>query len=107
MTPPARREEKGSDVNVAAHLLHDVLLGSVDACVVIGNDSDLRLPIAWARERVPTGLVNPTKSYPAGALNADVGSGAGDHWWHQLTEAELRSAQMPDNVGRLRKPPGW
>jgi uncharacterized LabA/DUF88 family protein len=40
----ARREEKGSDVNVATHLLHDVLRGEVDAAVVISNDSDLRLP---------------------------------------------------------------
>lgn len=107
MASVARREEKGSDVNVAAHLLHDVLTGSVDACVVISNDSDLKLPIVWARERVPTGLVNPTRNYPAGALNADKSFGAGGHWWHQLTEAELQSAQMPPTVGSLTKPPGW
>lgn len=59
----ARREEKGSDVNVATHLLLDVLNGGVDAAIVISNDSDLRLPILEARSRVPVGLVNPTKSY--------------------------------------------
>jgi hypothetical protein len=38
----ATYEEKGSDVNVAAHLLVDVLAGGFDAAVVISNDSDLR-----------------------------------------------------------------
>ncbi|MGD8166690.1 hypothetical protein ACEXOS_005665 [Herbiconiux sp. P16] len=41
MVPIARREEKGSDVNVASHLLIDVLEKRVDAAVVVSNDSDL------------------------------------------------------------------
>ena len=40
-----KREEKGSDVNVATHLLVDVLTGAIDAAIVISNDSDLALPI--------------------------------------------------------------
>lgn len=81
MASVARREEKGSDVNVAAHLLVDVLEGAVEAAVVISNDSDLMLPIQIARKHVPVGLVNPTKGYPAGALNAAPAVGAGGHWW--------------------------
>lgn len=54
-----RQEEKASDVNVATHLLLDVLGGEVDAAVVVSNDSDLRLPIREARQRVPVGLINP------------------------------------------------
>lgn len=64
MASVARREEKGSDVNVASHLLIDVLGGMVDAAVVISNDSDLEFPVRHARELVPVGLVNPTKGYP-------------------------------------------
>src|SRR2546426_5052091 len=37
MVSYAHREEKGSDVNVASHLLVDVLKGDVDAAVVISN----------------------------------------------------------------------
>jgi hypothetical protein len=33
--------------------------------------------------------------------------GRGGHWWYQLTPADLTSAQLPDPVGRYRKPPGW
>ena len=46
-------EEKGSDVNVATHLLLDVFRQDVDAVVVVSNDSDLRLPITQARSAVP------------------------------------------------------
>ena len=65
------REEKGSDVNVAAHLLLDVMRGHVDAAVVISNDSDLELPLRWAREQAPVGLMNPARSsWPASCAEA-------------------------------------
>lgn len=64
-----KREEKGSDVNVATHLLTDVLTGSVDAAIAITNDSDLALPLRIARQHVPVGVINPQKTKPlAGAL---------------------------------------
>jgi hypothetical protein len=107
MVSVARREEKGSDVNVAAHLLLDVLENRIDAAMVISNDSDLALPIRQARARVPVGLVNPTKGYPAGALNGDPSDGVGGHWWYQLTVNDLQAAQLPNTVGKLRKPAGW
>jgi hypothetical protein len=44
MVSYAHREEKGSDVNVASHLLVDVLTSVVDAAVVVSNDSDLEHP---------------------------------------------------------------
>jgi hypothetical protein len=107
MARVARREEKGSDVNVASHLLIDALGGRVDAAVVISNDSDLAFPVTEVRERIPVGLVNPTRSYPAGKLNGTPSSGAGSHWWYQLTGADLFASQLPATVGSLTKPPAW
>lgn len=107
MVSIARREEKGSDVNVASHLLLDVLAGSVDAAIVISNDSDLEFPVTEARKRVSIGTVNPTKNYPAGKLEGAPGDGVGGHWWYQLTAADLTSAQLPPTVGRLTKPAPW
>ena len=40
MVSVARREEKGSDVNVATHLLIDACDNNIEAAVVISNDSD-------------------------------------------------------------------
>ena len=42
-----REEEKATDVNVASHLLFDVLTSRMDAAIVISNDSDLRFPKRW------------------------------------------------------------
>ena len=103
----ARREEKGSDVNVASHLLIDVCSGAVDAALVVSNDSDLAFPVAWCRERVPVGLVNPTKGYLAGPLQGSRATGPGRHWWYQLRWADLAESQLPEVVGALTRPTGW
>jgi len=100
-------EEKSTDVNVASHLLLDVAGGTVDAAVVISNDSDLRLPIRESRLRVPVGMVNPSSGQLAGDLRGEAGSGAGGHWWYQLKGADFLACQLPDPVGTLAKPAGW
>jgi hypothetical protein len=102
-----RREEKGSDVNVAAHLLRDIFTGAVDAAVVITNDSDLGLPLRMARAVIPVGTVNPQTGYLAGALRGLPTDGRGRHWWRQLQPTDFRSHQLPDPVGKYRKPRGW
>jgi uncharacterized LabA/DUF88 family protein len=107
MVSVARREEKGSDVNVAAHLLLDLMNRRIDAAVVVSNDSDLAFPIARARDLVPVGLVNPSPGFPAGALNDDPQRGAGSHWWYQLAPDDLTSAQLPNPAGRYHLPAGW
>lgn len=101
------REEKGSDVNVAARLLHDVLTGNVEAAVVVSNDSDLGLAVKMARERVPVGVINPQKKYLAGALSGKVYDGAGNHWWSKLEPSHFTRHQLPNPVGGMHRPSGW
>jgi hypothetical protein len=107
MVSHARREEKGSDVNVAAHLLLDVLQNDVDAAIVISNDSDLRLPLIEARKRVPVGTVNPSSSFLAGDLKGKPDDGVGNHWWSKLSAADYRAHQLPDQIGAYAKTAGW
>jgi hypothetical protein len=107
MVSVACREEKGSDVNVATHLLSDVLLDEVDAALVISNDSDLQLPISRARTRVPAGLINPSVNPMAGALRGDAQAGAGRHFWRQLAAGDFTRHQLPNPAGRYRSPSGW
>lgn len=38
-------EEKGSDVNLASHLLLDAFQGNFDVAAVLSNDSDLVEPV--------------------------------------------------------------
>ena len=84
MVSYASREEKGTDVNLAAHLLLDVLGGAVDGVLVISNDSDLRFPVEQARLHVPVGIINPSHNYLAGDLRGLPADGAGGHWWARL-----------------------
>jgi uncharacterized LabA/DUF88 family protein len=107
MVSVAYREEKGSDVNVAAHLLLDVLTDAVDAAIVISNDSDLRFPVEEARRRVPVGTVNPSASRLAGDLKGSATAGAGRHWWRQLSGADIIAHQLPEPAAGFHRPPGW
>lgn len=102
-----KREEKGSDVNVATHLLVDVLTSVVDAAVVISNDSDLALPLTVARQHVPVGLLNPSPQPLAGALKGDRSEGVGGHWWRRLATQDWHDCQLPDPVGTICRPASW
>ena len=100
-------EEKGSDVNVASHLLIDVYSREIDAAILISNDSDLRLPVQRARSRVPTGTVNPRGRPTAADLKGDPGDGVGGHWWYRLKADDFYRCQLPDVVGDSQRPPSW
>lgn len=100
-------EEKGSDVNLASHMLVDVLSGSADAVVVVSNDSDLAFPVRTARQRVPVGLVNPSQGPFAGDLTGDKTEGVGRHWWWRIKADTYRKYQLPDPAGSSTKPSDW
>lgn len=59
-----RVEEKGSDVNLASHLLLDAFQDSYDVAAVVSNDSDLVEPIRIATEVLgkPVGLLSPVSN---------------------------------------------
>jgi NYN domain len=107
MVSYARREEKASDVNVAGHLLIDTLEGTIEAALVISNDSDLAFPLREARKRVPVGTVNPSPTYMAGQLKGRPTDGVGGHWWIQLTAADFLNHQLPDPCRGHQKPVPW
>lgn len=101
-------EEKGSDVNLATHLLHDAWAGRYDAALVFSQDTDLLEPLRLARhelgKRVEVVVLDGRKP---GKL-ALSGS-----YQHHLTPARLAAAQFPDSVpfgkrGKIaQKPAEW
>lgn len=107
MVSVANREEKGTDVNVASHLLLDVLQDAIDAAIVISNDSDLGFPVRRARERVPVGIVNPSKGWLAGDLQGKPTEGVGDHWWVKLKKPDFCNHQLTDPCAGYDKPAPW
>lgn len=86
-------EEKGSDVNLASHLVRDAFLDRYDVALVITNDSDLvepiRIAIGEAGKRV--GLLVPVK-YPTQSL-IDAAS-----FYLHIRSGHLRKAQFSNPV---------
>ena len=56
-----RTEEKGSDVNLAVHLINDGWLDAYDCAVVVSNDSDIAEAMRLVRQHQGKriGLVTP------------------------------------------------
>lgn len=113
VTPPPpraqvyRTEEKGSDVNLAIHLLNDAWQDAYDCAVVVSNDSDL----AEALRLV--------KLLPAKLIGLVTPGAPGRHTSRQLAMHSdfvrrirtwmLSSSQLPNPVPQngARKPKGW
>jgi len=68
-----KKEEKGSDVNLAVHLLNDAWKNEYDCAVVVSNDSDLAesMKLAKLHDKV-IGLVTPGAL--CGKLHLNFGS---------------------------------
>jgi uncharacterized LabA/DUF88 family protein len=100
--------EKGSDVNLAAHLINDAHRGSFDEAVVLSGDSDLyeAVRIVTRDIRKSVTIVNPaTGGFASGKLLR-----VASHYRH-IHENELRTNQFPlslsDSVGMITKPSEW
>jgi len=101
-------EEKGSDVNLASHLLNDAWKGLFTEALVITNDTDLKTPI----EIVATEMGLPvTLACPAAPVSPALAAVA-THTRH-ISRAMLGNAQFPDpivkvNGSQITKPsPDW
>ena len=102
-----KTEEKGSDVNIATHLLHDGYAGSYDAAIIISNDSDLVEAIRIVRFELKKAVIilNPFRDSPSHELNL-VAS-----FVKPIRQGVLSASQFPsplqDKNGKFYKPGGW
>lgn len=100
-----RTEEKGSDVNLATHLLADGFRGDCQAAVVVSNDSDLKAPIEVVRGELglTVGVAVPSPRVRRSALPAD--------FYRRIRQGALEASQFPptltDTHGVIRRPPTW
>ena len=98
-------EEKGSDVNLACHLINDAWKDCYDQAVIITNDTDLVEPIRIVtQERArPVTLLCPM---PKGA--ATELKNVATHTRH-IREAHVTASQFPDTlpITSIRKPNDW
>lgn len=99
-------EEKGSDVNLATHLLLDGFEDDYEMAVVISNDSDLELPIRMSKIRLgkQVGVFDPSRKRSFTLFKAAS-------WYRPLRQGPLSASQFPntlsDTNGPFTKPIGW
>ena len=99
-------EEKGSDVNLAAHLLNDAWRDAYDIAVVVSNDRDLaeaiRLVIKDVKKEVI--VLCPAREGVVAKGLADVASDV-----KYVRTGQLKAAQFPDQLSgtQIHKPAGW
>jgi uncharacterized LabA/DUF88 family protein len=102
-----KTEEKGSDVNLATHLLMDAFDNKFDVAVIVSNDSDLKEPIAQVRDRFGKriGLLVPRTIHVSRALQPLA------NFVKRFGPSALANAQFPttmsDAVGTFHKPQSW
>lgn len=111
-----KTEEKGSDVNLAVHLVRDGFLGLYDQALVVSNDSDLCEAIRVVREDLnkPVIVLFPAfdGQHCGGSKRTisyhlkQVASGV-----RFVRESNLKNAQFPEHIqyvgAEIRKPVEW
>jgi len=98
-------EEKGSDVNLAAHLLNDAWKGLFETAVVFSNDTDLIEPIRMVtvERKLPVFVVCPGRWPMAPGLEK-----VATHRRY-IRRAMLVASQLPDPIPgtTIQKPANW
>jgi uncharacterized LabA/DUF88 family protein len=100
-----KTEEKGSDVNLAIHVLNDAWLDLYDCAVIVSNDSDLAESLKLVKEQhnKVIGLITPGKGHPSRELlrYAD--------FTKRIRKGVLAISQLPDPIPgtTIYKPKVW
>lgn len=113
--PPQPPQEKGSDVNLAAHMLLDAFDDTHDVALLISNDSDLVPPVEIVRDRFQRVVI--TAMPVSSPIRKRYGSNqlrAASSYYFLINERArhlLRDSQFPDIVegpaGLIEKPLRW
>lgn len=100
-------QEKGSDVNLASHLIFDVLNNDADAYVVLSNDSDQVGPLSMLSQRTDAvlGLILPGANQAKELLALQLPI------VRKIRMGVLEISQLPevmkDDIGEFSKPKEW
>ena len=101
-----KTEEKGSDVNIAAHMLLDAFRNAYDCAVLVSGDSDLKTPVEMVRHDFSktVGVINPQK------VDCKVLRCAAS-FYKRIRTSDLAASQLPatltDATGTFYKPADW
>lgn len=109
-----RTDEKGSDVNLASHLLLDACAGDFDKALIVSNDNDFAFPVRAVRDRLGLTIGVSCPVAQPGRRPARLLVHAASFTAHLTRKRRklLRQSQFPnpvvDPTGRpIHKPATW
>ena len=103
-------EEKGSDVNIASHLLMDAYEDKFDTAAIISNDSDLKTPIEIVSRKLGKYVIVVCPQKNLDEMSFSLKQQADEV--RPIFVRAIRDSQFPqhltDSTGRtIHKPPKW
>ena len=102
-----KNEEKGSDVNLAVHVLNDAWKSSCDCAIIVSNDSDLAesLRLVKLHQNVKIGLITP--GAPKRKTSAQLSQFA--DFYKPIRSQALKKHQLPHSIPgtNIKKPDTW
>lgn len=105
-------EEKGSDVNLASHLLCDAFRKSIEAAVIISDDTDLLTPLQIVKSElgIQLWIFNPHNRKARSGMSMSNLQTVADHV-RPIRRGVLEISQLPDvlfdNAGKIERPIEW
>ena len=100
-----KTEEKGSDVNLAIHILNDAWKGLYESAIVISNDSDLAEAFRIVNKDLgkSIGLLIPQEYKPSKELLKY------STFYKPIRKGPLAQSQLPDRIPgtTIHKPKVW
>ena len=104
-------EEKETDVNIATHIIYDCCKENISSIALLSNDTDLKLPLWFARKQLKKRVVTIT---PTEMENGSIISKPAHYNLRKIsnlsisvTELHLKASLFPNKVGKAFKPKKW
>jgi len=103
-----KSEEKGSDVNLAVHLLNDAWKDRYDCAVVVSNDGDLAESMRLVRKELRKIVLLLVPGEPS-VRPASVQLKRWSSYTKHIPELALAASQLPSPIPgtSITKPPNW
>jgi uncharacterized LabA/DUF88 family protein len=101
-----KHEEKGTDVNIATHLVHDAHNKLFERAVVISNDSDLVTPISVVTKEInlPVTVISPYDKYSIQLMAVATNV---KHIRKGLLSVSQFNEKLTDTIGDFTIPEKW
>ena len=97
-------EEKETDVNIATHIMYDCCKENISSIALLSNDTDLKLPLWFARKKLKKRIViiTPTEIEDGSIVSkpAHYNLRKISNLSISLKKSHLKDSLFPNKVGR-------